>query len=59
MDFVNTSYKHYKAIGVASSASAYIECFENLSGIITARDSSDFENDFIKAISQNRFWDRM
>lgn len=59
MDFVNMSYKHYKAIGVASGASAYIECFENLSGIVTARDSSDFENEFIKAISQNRFWDRM
>ena len=58
--FVNEAYRHYKPIGVASSASAYVQATENnnLAGVIFADGNPDFGEDFIAAIAQQRFWNR-
>lgn len=59
MNFVNTAYKHYKAIGVASTGKFYIQKPDgNLSGVIFAENSPNFEDEFIAAVAQKRFWDR-
>nr|WP_255551623.1 catalase [Sporosarcina sp. E16_8] len=58
--FINESFKHYKPIGFASTGAPFFE-LSNAKvgpGIVFATDNSDFDNDFVKAIAQQRFWDR-
>jgi len=58
--FVNEAYKHYKPIGVATTGQNYIQTSgsNNLAGVIFAANNPDFEDQFIAAITQQRFWDR-
>lgn len=58
MHFVREAYKFYKPIGIANTAQSYIDASENMAGVVFAADSKDFANDFVVAISQQRFWDR-
>lgn len=59
--FVRNAYEHFKPIGVATTAQDYIRGTDrnNLSGVIFAANNPNFNNDFIKAIAQMRFWDRV
>lgn len=59
-DFIHVAYKHYKPIGVASSAESLlnISTNNNLAGVVFAAHNPDFGKDFVTAIAQQRFWDR-
>ncbi|NLJ78695.1 MAG: catalase [Tissierellia bacterium] len=57
-EFVEMAYKHHKPIGVATTGQSYIEGFQNLEGVIFAQDNPNFGEDFISAITQQRFWNR-
>lgn len=59
-DFINGTYKHYKPIGVATTAHAYIQASEenNLAGVVFAENNPNFEAEFVSAISNKRFWNR-
>ncbi|WP_260858003.1 catalase [Bacillus sp. FJAT-22090] len=58
--FVSNAYKHYKPIGVASTGQSFIKGTDknNLAGVVFATNNSNFSNDFVAAIAQQRFWDR-
>ncbi|SDC10573.1 catalase [Melghirimyces thermohalophilus] len=55
-DFVNTAYKHYKPIGVATNAQSFFQ--KAAEGVVFAEANPDFEEKFVAAIGQQRFWDR-
>lgn len=58
--FINESFKHYKPIGFASTGVPFFE-ISNAKvgpGIVFATDNPEFDNEFVKAIAQQRFWDR-
>lgn len=59
--FVRTAYESYKPIGVATTGQAYMKGIEqnNLAGVIFASNNSNFGKEFVTAISQMRFWDRI
>lgn len=59
MEFIHLAYKHYKPIGIASTANSYIESIKSLSGVVLSTDSSNFIDEFIAAIAKGRFWDRI
>lgn len=58
--FINTAYKHYKPIGIASTGQSFLQTSEknNLAGVVFAANNSDFGQEFVNAIAQQRFWDR-
>lgn len=58
--FVNDTYIHYKPLGIATGEKTYFEDAENhnLSGVIFAEDNSNFADDFVSAVTKQRFWDR-
>ncbi|GAA0428241.1 catalase [Lentibacillus halophilus] len=60
MDFLDEAYKHYKPIGIATTATNYIQTSDtnNLEGVVFAVNNPDFGKDFISAIAQQRFWKR-
>lgn len=60
VDWVNTAYKYFKPIGVASTAQAYIKKSpkNNLAGVVFAANNPNFAKEFIHAIAKQRFWDR-
>lgn len=58
--FINESFKHYKPIGFASTGIPFFE-ISNAKvgpGIVFATDNPEFDNEFVKVIAQQRFWDR-
>src|SRR5699024_2107818 len=60
MHFVNMAYKHYKPIGVATTGQGYIPTSKknNLAGVVFAASNPNFDEEFVSAIAQQRFWDR-
>ncbi|MFA1818847.1 catalase [Virgibacillus oceani] len=60
VDFVSNAYKHYKPIGVASSGQSYIKTSDknNLAGVVFSKNNTNFGEEFVKAIAQQRFWNR-
>ncbi|CAM3180098.1 catalase [Filibacter tadaridae] len=60
MTFINEAYKHYKPIGIATTAQSYIQVSENnnLAGVVFAASNPDFAKEFVSAIAQQRFWNR-
>ncbi|WP_449354026.1 catalase [Virgibacillus natechei] len=60
MTYVSQAYKHYKPIGVATTGESYIQKSNknNFAGVVFAETNSDFGEDFVSAIAQQRFWDR-
>lgn len=58
-DFVNTAYKFFKPIGIATTGQRYMPAYGNLAGVISAMDSDDFPRDFIDAVGRQRFWERV
>lgn len=61
MHFVQVAYKHYKPIGVASTGRSYIQATtnNNLAGVVFAANNPNFGEDFVAAVAQQRFWDRV
>ena len=59
--FVRDAYEHFKPIGVATTGQDYIRGTDrnNLSGVIFAANNPNFNQEFIQAITQMRFWDRV
>lgn len=59
-EFIHEAYKHYKPIGIATSAEGSIRASEenNLEGVIFAQENPKFANDFLIAIAKQRFWNR-
>ncbi|GAA0472048.1 catalase [Alkalibacillus silvisoli] len=59
-NFINEAYKSYKPIGLATTAQSYIHSTQhnNLAGVVFAANNPNFGNDFVYAISQQRFWER-
>lgn len=59
-DFVNTAYKHYKPIGVATTGQSFIQPSKsnNLAGVVFAANNPNFGKDFVSAIATQRFWNR-
>lgn len=59
-EFIHEQYKHYKPIGIASTGQSLIQTSpsNNLEGVVFAANNPDFGNDFVRAISKHRFWDR-
>lgn len=59
-EFVHDAYKRYKPIGVAAAGRPYIEAApdNNLAGVVFASGNADFQEDFVAAIAQQRFWNR-
>ncbi|SHG77919.1 catalase [Ornithinibacillus halophilus] len=60
LDFINEQYKHYKPIGIASTATSYIKASQNnnLAGVVFANNNPNFGKDYLSAIAKQRFWDR-
>jgi catalase len=58
--FINESFKHYKPIGFASTGISYFELSNAKAGpgIVFATENPEFDSDFVKAIAQQRFWNR-
>lgn len=58
--FVRVAYEHYKPIGIGMTAQSYTPTAEtnNLVGIVSAGDTSNFGRDFVTAVAEQRFWDR-
>jgi len=59
-NFIHDAYKHYKPIGVATTAGSYITSSDNnnLAGVIFAENNPNFGNEFVAAVAQQRFWTR-
>lgn len=60
MQFIGDMYKHYKPIGVATTAQSYIHPSgnSNLAGVVFAANNPNFGKEFVTAIAQKRFWNR-
>ncbi len=60
MKYFNDSYKYYKPIGVASTAQHCVKRphDRNLDGVVFAANNPNFEEEFVCAIAQQRFWNR-
>jgi len=58
--YTNVAYKHYKPIGVATNAQAYIQATDknNLVGVVFAANNPNFAKEFVDAVATQRFWDR-
>lgn len=59
-EFITGAYKYFKPIGVASTGHSFIQSSEynNLAGVIFAIENENFGEEFISAITSQRFWDR-
>ncbi|WP_164219714.1 catalase [Virgibacillus sp. YIM 98842] len=59
-EYIRVAYKNFKPIGVASTGQSFIKTSNknNLAGVVFAKDNANFGEDFIKAIAQQRFWNR-
>ena len=58
--FIRAAYEHFKPIGVASTGQSFIQALEknNLAGVVFAANNSNFGEEFVSSIAQQRFWDR-
>ena len=59
-DFINETFRHYKPIGIATTAKQLIASsrFESEPGIVVANEEKDFNEDFIAAVAAHRHWNR-
>ncbi|WP_026905731.1 catalase [Paucisalibacillus globulus] len=59
-EYVHVAYKHYKPIGVATTGQSFIQPSgqNNLAGVVFAANNSNFSEDFVSAIAEQRFWNR-
>lgn len=60
-EWVHDAYQYFKPIGVATTGQNYIQTSEenNLAGVVFAKGNPNFVDEFVAAIAQQRFWDRV
>lgn len=60
-NYIRVAYEHYKPIGVATTAEPYFQALgiNTAPGVVFAKNQPDFENEFVAAVAQQRFWDRL
>ncbi|WP_164668738.1 catalase [Virgibacillus doumboii] len=60
MHFIREQYKHYKPIGVATTAMSYFKSIEenNLAGVVFAGNNPNFAKYYVAAVAQQRFFER-
>lgn len=60
-NYIRVAYEHYKPIGVATTAEPYFQALgiNTAPGVVFAKNQPDFENEFVAAVTQQRFWDRL
>lgn len=58
--FIDEAFKHFKPIGFATTGLPFFEASDAKAGpgIVFASDNPNFDQEFVKAIAQQRFWDR-
>lgn len=58
--YVNVAYEHFKPIGIATTGQSYLQSSQNnnLAGVVFAANNANFADDFVKAIAEQRFWNR-
>lgn len=61
MEFYYVAYKYYKPIGIATTGQKYIKPApdNNFEGVIFATNNPNFDSEFIAAIAQQWFWNRI
>ena len=61
MKFITEAYTHFKPIGVATDAEKLVQAPEgsNMKGVVLAKNKSNFGKEFVSAVAQQRFWDRV
>lgn len=59
-EFIAMAYKHYKPIGLATTAQHFLKTSgkNNFAGVIFATNNPNFGREFVTAIAKHRFWDR-
>ena len=57
--FIDEAFKHYKPIGICDDRMPFFEASNAKvgPGIVFATDNPDFDEEFVKAIAQQRFWE--
>lgn len=60
LEFFYEAYKQYKPIGIATTGQTHINMSNtnNYEGVVFAANNRNFDSDFIRAIAQQRFWNR-
>lgn len=60
-EFYYHAYKQFKPIGIATTGQSYIKLMpnNNFEGVIFATNNPNFFSEFIDAIAQQRFWNRI
>src|SRR5699024_10391654 len=61
MHLVSKAYKYYKQSENATTGEPFIKISEqnNCAGVVFASNNPDFANEFVWAIDQQRFWNRV
>ena len=59
-DFLRVAYEHYKPIGVATTATPYLQALGigASPGVVFSEQNPNFGKEFVYAIAQQRFWNR-
>jgi len=59
-NFIDQAYSHYKPIGASAGVRNWMEAnnFAGKPGVVIENDTEQFTNEFIVAISKQRFWKR-
>src|SRR5690625_508576 len=59
--FIKVAYDHYKPIGVATSAEQYFQPRNTGTspGLVFAKNNEQFGEEFVAAVAQQRFWERI
>lgn len=59
-EYLHVAYKNYKPIGVASVGESFINKSNNsnLAGVVFAKGNTNFNEEFVSAVAQQRFFDR-
>src|SRR5699024_4326832 len=59
--FIKVAYDHYKPIGVATSAEQYFQPQNTGTspGLVFAKNNEQFGEEFVAAVAQQRFWERI
>jgi catalase len=57
-DFINEAFRHYKPIGIATTAKQLFASSKLEPGIVVADEAENFNEDFIAAVAAHRHWNR-
>lgn len=60
LSFLGDAYEQYKPIGIAAGGEKYFRASEanNASGVVFAKNNTEFPQQFTAAVARQRFWDR-